>query len=141
MTRTALRRLLLGAGLATAGCGAPANSIDVRDYPPEMQTRYALFEKRCTRCHEMERPLNAHVSEGGWTRYVRRMARHPAAGISLEEQREIATFLEYHAQREASAAAASAAPASSAPSVAPAPSPGTTAPLPPAAAPSDGGAP
>lgn len=122
MIRTPLRRSLAGftglaalAGLCTLGlmglgtlgivaCGALPNQIDVSGYPPEMQARYSLFERRCTRCHELERPLNADVSEGGWQRYVRRMARHPAAGISAAEQREIATFLEYHAQRQREAA-------------------------------------
>jgi hypothetical protein len=86
-------------GALLPACGSAPNSIDVRDYPPDMQTRYDLFEKRCTRCHELERPLNAQVGAGGWPKYVRRMARHPAAGIPAEEQREIALFLEYHAER------------------------------------------
>ena len=92
----ALRALPL---LALTGCGSPPNRIDVSAYPPDMQARYELFERRCTRCHELERPLNANPGEGGWARFVRRMARHPAAGISLEEQQEIARFLEFYAAR------------------------------------------
>ena len=94
--------LVLGALLPA--CGSAPNSIDVSGYTPDMQARYDLFEKRCTRCHELERPLNANVGAGGWPKYVRRMARHPAAGIPADEQREIAVFLEYHAQRRRSAA-------------------------------------
>lgn len=105
---------VLGLGVALMACGALPNRIDVSGYPPDMQARYDLFERRCTRCHELERPLNAQVGEGGWQKYVRRMARHPAAGISAEEQREIATFLEYHAQRQRDAAHP-AAPAGGAP--------------------------
>lgn len=82
---------------ALTSCGAPPNRIDVSTYPPDMQRRYALFEQRCTRCHEMERPINVNVSTGGWPAYVRRMSKHPAAGISIAEQREISAFLEFHA--------------------------------------------
>lgn len=104
-----MNRIFAALALATlAGCGAPPNQVDVSQYPPDMQARYHLLEKRCTRCHELERPLNAHVAEGGWPAYVRRMSRHPAAGISQAEQREIATFLEYYTeQRRREAAPAS----------------------------------
>jgi cytochrome c2 len=94
--------------VALSACGAAPNSIDVSGYPPDMQARYDLFERRCTRCHELERPLNARVGEGGWGKYVQRMARHPAAGISAQEQREIAIFLEYHAERRRTDAQAQA---------------------------------
>lgn len=109
MSRTPWLAALLGAGLvALSACGAAPNSIDVSGYPPDMQARYDLFERRCTRCHELERPLNARVGEGGWGKYVQRMARHPAAGISAQEQREIAIFLEYHAERRRAQAEAPA---------------------------------
>ena len=103
-----LRAWPLWGGLLTlSGCGSPPNRIDVSGYPPDMQARYDLLEKRCTRCHELERPINANPGEGGWPKFVRRMARHPAAGISVEEQKEIAIFLEFYAarRREASHAA------------------------------------
>lgn len=94
----------LGLTLLLAACGAPPNTVDVSGYPPEQQARYRLLEKRCSRCHELERPLNARVGEGGWASYVRRMSRHPAAGIPAAEQREITKFLEYyHRQRRAAA--------------------------------------
>jgi hypothetical protein len=66
-----------------------------------MQGRYELFTHKCSRCHSLDRPLNAHVGANGWTSYVQRMSRHPGAGISESDQREIALFLEYHARREA----------------------------------------
>jgi hypothetical protein len=92
-----MRRLLLA--VALAGCGGAPNEIDVSAYPAEMQARYELFERRCTRCHELERPINARVGAGGWDQYVGKMSRHPGAGIPPEEQREIAIFLEYHHTR------------------------------------------
>lgn len=85
--------------LALFACGSAPDTIDVAGYPPEMQANYALFETRCSRCHGLERPINARVAEGGWDTYVRRMARHPGAGIDGEEQRAIAAFLEYHHHR------------------------------------------
>lgn len=99
-TSRANRPLSLALAVALTACGGGApNAVDVSAYPAEMQARYRLLEKRCTRCHELERPLNAKVAEGGWTAYIRRMSRHPAAGISEAEQREIAAFLEYYGQR------------------------------------------
>jgi hypothetical protein len=93
-----MKRLL--ATLALAGCSGAPNTIDVSGYPPDMQRRYALMEQRCTRCHDLERPINAHVAN--WEQYVARMSRHPGAGIPPEEQKEIALFLEYYDQhREA----------------------------------------
>ncbi|MDW8283628.1 MAG: hypothetical protein RMK29_18120 [Myxococcales bacterium] len=78
----------------------PPNVIDVSGYPPEMQRRYALFAHKCSRCHSLDRPIQARIGIGGWDDYVRRMSRHPGAGISLADQREIAIFLEYHAKKE-----------------------------------------
>lgn len=88
--------MLLGA------CGAvPPNTLDVSGYPPDMRARYALFARKCSRCHPLDRPLHARVGQHGWADYVRRMSRHPGAGISEPEQREIAQFLQYYARREA----------------------------------------
>lgn len=92
ITALAAGGLLVGA----AGCGGAPDAIDVSAYPAEQQANYAIFETRCSRCHGLERPIQARVAEGGWTAYVRRMARHPGAGIDEREQRAIATFLEFH---------------------------------------------
>ena len=83
-------------------CGiGPPNVVDVSAYPPDMKVRYDLFARKCSRCHALDRPLHARVGAGGWPDYVRRMARHPGAGISEPEQREIALFLAYYSTREA----------------------------------------
>lgn len=87
---------LVTVALGVAACGSAPDTIDVSAYPPEMQTNYAIFETRCSRCHGLERPINARVAEGGWDTYVRRMARHPGAGIDAADQRAIVAFLEYH---------------------------------------------
>lgn len=84
------------------GCGlGTPNTIDVSGYPPDMQQRYALFVHKCSRCHALARPIDAHVGKAGWSSYVARMSRVPGAGISADEQREIAAFLEYHSMRQA----------------------------------------
>lgn len=93
-----MRRLALICAVTIAGCGPP-RWIDVSTYPTAHQANYRLFAERCSRCHGLDRALNARVAEGGWTAYVRRMSRHPGAGLSNAEQRRIASFLEFHHQR------------------------------------------
>jgi hypothetical protein len=81
-----------------AACGA-APVVDVSAYPPEMKINYGIFDTRCSRCHDLERAINARVAEGGWEGYVRRMSLHPAAGLSEADQRAIVAFLEFHHAR------------------------------------------
>ncbi len=100
MMRAALFFVALAAAALAACAGAP-NTLDVSGYPSEMQAKYEIFETRCSRCHGLERPIQARVADGGWKAYVRRMARHPGAGIDAADQRAIAEFLEYHHRREA----------------------------------------
>ena len=52
-----------------------------------------------------EERFTRRKGQGGWPAYVRRMAKHPAAGISIAEQREIVKFLEAHAALRARPAA------------------------------------
>lgn len=89
----------LAIALGVLACGSAPDTIDVSGYPPAMQANYTVFETRCSRCHGLERPINARVAEGGWDTYVRRMARHPGAGIDERDQRAIVAFLEYHHHR------------------------------------------
>ncbi|MCA9544177.1 MAG: hypothetical protein KC613_07290 [Myxococcales bacterium] len=89
--------------LGLAGCGPIPGALDVKAYPAEQQANYAIFENRCSRCHDLTRPVQARVAEGGWDNYVRRMARHPGAGINQADQQAIAAFLEYHHSRQAKA--------------------------------------
>jgi len=100
-----MRRLIFGATLlaaaALSACGASAPVVDLAGFTPEAQHGYQVLEQRCTRCHEIDRPLHANIGQGGWPAYVRRMAKHPAAGISIADQREIVQFLEAYAARRA----------------------------------------
>jgi hypothetical protein len=96
--------LALCAPALLTACGPPTGALDVRAYPAEQRANYALFEDRCSRCHDLVRPLGARVGEGGWQSYVRRMSRHPGAGIGVADQRAIAAFLEFHHHHRAAGA-------------------------------------
>lgn len=92
-------RALAVASLAALGCGPAPGTVDVTHYPAEQQANYAVFEDRCSRCHGLDRATRRAIKPGGWPAFVRRMARHPGAGISAHDQRRIAAFLEYHSAR------------------------------------------
>ena len=74
--------------------GTPA--FDVSGYPPEMQENYEIFDLRCSRCHDLERAMNAQVKPGEWGKFVARMARHPASGVGAQDEVAITAFLEFH---------------------------------------------
>ena len=58
----------------TAGAGA---------MPPDVARGCELAAVRCTRCHQVDRILNARIRDPEhWRRYVDRMRRMPASGIS-----------------------------------------------------------
>lgn len=90
-----IRAGFIAAVVGGAGCSA-APVVDVSAYPPDMRSNYEIFDARCSRCHDLERAIDAQVAEGGWEGYVRRMSRHPAAGLSEADQRAIVAFLEFH---------------------------------------------
>jgi hypothetical protein len=71
-------------------------TIDVSKYPTEMQENYKLFNKKCTQCHTLARPINCEFAlEDEWERYVKRMMRKPNSGISSAEAKKIFEFLAY----------------------------------------------
>jgi hypothetical protein len=71
--------------------------VDVSAYPPEIRSAYQLFALRCSRCHTLARPLNAHISEPQhWVRYVTRMRRTPGSGINAHDAQVILRFLLYY---------------------------------------------
>lgn len=85
-------------GLGAACIPLVPNVVDVSSFPPDVQQQYELFSRKCSRCHTIERPLTAQVDPDRWIDTVRRMSRHPGAGISEREQNEIAAFLKYYAE-------------------------------------------
>jgi hypothetical protein len=109
------RALALAAALAPAGAAVAALKVKgkgdeqtlVREqFAPEQRAGYDLFRQKCTRCHELARPIAALVTgvtplsgdpfdEGGIKRYVVKMMRKPHSGIVRDEARELISFLTY----------------------------------------------
>jgi hypothetical protein len=79
----------------------------VRDqFAAEQRPRYDMFAQKCTRCHELARPISALLSgvtplsadrfdEEGIKKYVVKMMRKPNSGIVKEDARELIAFLTY----------------------------------------------
>jgi hypothetical protein len=93
------------AALALACAGTTrtrhGDRIDVASYPPAIQSAYRTFAVRCSRCHTLARPLNAHITDAQhWTRYVARMRRTPGSGINAQNAEIILRFLLYSTAHE-----------------------------------------
>lgn len=106
MTRFAVPRIACLALLITGvmpGCGGPQATADMRTgqfdastLPARLQQPYAIFRVRCGKCHTLDRPLNAPITDPAhWDRYVARMRRMPGSGISPADASEILKFLYY----------------------------------------------
>lgn len=74
-------------------------TIDVSKYPKEMQENYKVFSKTCSKCHSLARPINSSFAlPEEWERYIKRMKRKPASGISSGDAKAIYEFLVYDSQ-------------------------------------------
>jgi hypothetical protein len=71
--------------------------LEAPDHAPvDVQQGCALAEKRCTRCHTIDRVLGARIdSPAHWQEYVHRMRLQPQSGISSDEESRIARCLVY----------------------------------------------
>ena len=74
------------------------NFIDVSTYPPEMQENYKLFERKCSRCHTLARPINSEFTGETWRRYVYKMMRKPGSGLTPKTAEPIIQFLIYDSE-------------------------------------------
>ncbi len=74
--------------------------IDVSKYPPDMQKKYVVFQKKCSSCHTIARPINCDfVLEDEWERYIKRMMRKAGSSlISADDGKQIYEFLVYDAK-------------------------------------------
>jgi hypothetical protein len=114
--------------------------------PPELQADYKSFTENCSKCHELERPLRAHIDDvHHWDLYVAKMMRTSGSAISARESPKILRFLYWYTERkqrlQSERAKEVRAPVSEkAPAKAPAP-PATPAPAAPVAAPAAPGVP
>jgi hypothetical protein len=101
-------RALAWAALAcgTLGCFGTTRTrhgdrVDVSSYPTEIRSAYRVFALRCSRCHTLARPLNAHIQdEQHWVRYVARMRRTPGSGINRYDAEVILKFLLFYTRVE-----------------------------------------
>src|SRR3954447_2563115 len=136
MNGTTFFRLGLGIGALTMGLSAlwaqQSGSVDVSGFPSEVQKQYKTFSEKCTKCHDLSRPLTAkYTTEAQWRDMVSRMARKPGASISRKDQGDITSFLVYYQKARSgsggSAPTAAAAPQSSGAAAAPTPGPAAPA--------------
>ena len=90
----ALALLALGAACASTG---PREGLDASQLPPDVRDDYALFARRCSKCHSLARPLNSGIDDDArWTDYVTRMRRQPGSGITQQDTGPILRFLHYY---------------------------------------------
>jgi hypothetical protein len=71
-------------------------SVDVSEYPEEMQELYTLYARKCSKCHTLARSINSEYRGEDWDRYVARMSRKPNSGISPNTGNKILSFLKFH---------------------------------------------
>ncbi|NNN04426.1 MAG: hypothetical protein HKL90_00860 [Elusimicrobia bacterium] len=114
---------------------AGPTKIDVSSYPKEMQKTYAEFQKKCSNCHTIARPINAQfvelnaeeeakarkdqpdlftdtrlidVSEHAWNRLVKRMMAKPGCPVNKMSGKRIWEFLVYDSKARKTGAKAAA---------------------------------
>jgi hypothetical protein len=98
-----------GIALLTASCGAAQSNAstvelpaEVGELPKDLEDDYRVFANNCSKCHGLERPLSAPVTDHGhWERYVARMMRTPGSGISAGEAPAILAFLFWYTDKRA----------------------------------------
>ena len=93
--------------LVAAGCATTAgDGLDVARLPPDIRPDYALFARRCSKCHQLARPLGSGIHDDTeWADYVERMRRQPGSGISPADTKPILRFLHYYSTSLAAAPA------------------------------------
>ena len=111
MTRAAPLVLLLALVSCAGAVSERRDGLDVSTLPADVQSDYAVFAQRCSKCHSLARPLEAGITEDPfWHMYVEKMRRQPGSGISQADTVPILRFLHwYSVERPKEAAAAAAA--------------------------------
>src|SRR6266487_979557 len=85
-------------------------SLPAIDLPPaaiDINRAAATMEKRCSKCHNLDRIAGARKDARGWLATVNRMKALPDSGISEEDSRIIVSYLASQMGPKGSAAAAS----------------------------------
>ena len=71
-------------------------SLDTIGLPPaaiDLNMAVAMMEKRCSRCHNLDRVAGARKDARGWLATVNRMRALPDAGISEDDSRILVSYL------------------------------------------------
>jgi hypothetical protein len=91
-------RSLAVAALLAAGCATSArDGLDATQLPVDVRADYAVFARRCSKCHSLARPLGSGIHDDKqWVDYVERMRRQPGSGISRADTVPILRFLHYY---------------------------------------------
>jgi hypothetical protein len=128
--------LLLSCATSACAAGTPRVASDLEaEVPPELRADYLSFATNCNKCHDLERPLNAYISDvHHWDLYVAKMMRTAGSSISAAEAPKILRFLYWYTERKQrlanQASEKVALPASSAAAEPTAPQGATPAPVP-----------
>lgn len=92
-----MRSVLVALLGAVAACSGAGEGIEPSKLPNEVQADYAIFARRCSKCHSLARPLQSGIdSDEFWVHYVARMRAMPGSGISSEDEAKILRFLSYY---------------------------------------------
>jgi len=87
--------------VALAGCTGAGEGIEPAKLPSDLQPDYAVFARRCSKCHSLSRPLQSGIdSDQFWVHYVARMRAMPGSGISAEDEVKILRFLHYYSAEQ-----------------------------------------
>jgi ferredoxin-NADP reductase/mono/diheme cytochrome c family protein len=85
-------------------------SLEAIDLPPasiDLNMAAATMEKRCSKCHNLDRIAGARKDARGWLTTVNRMKALPGSGISDEDSRIIVSYLASELAPKGSMASAS----------------------------------
>jgi len=85
-------------------------SLDDINLPPasiDVNLAAETMQKRCSKCHNLDRIVGARKGTGGWLATVKRMQAFPNSGISDQDARIIVSYLASQMEPKGSRAAAS----------------------------------
>lgn len=89
---------LLASFASVIACsGNRTEGMEQGKLPDDLRGDYAVFARKCSKCHSLARPLSATVeSDQQWVNYVNRMRRQPGSAISPEDTVPILRFLHWY---------------------------------------------
>ena len=85
-------------------------SLDAIDLPPaviDINVAAETTQKRCSKCHNLDRVVGARKDTQGWLATVSRMKSRPDSGISEQDSRIIVSYLASQMEPKGSVAAVS----------------------------------